>query len=349
MTASFRISLTDTEWEDRLNGWRCQILSFPGAKLIAVAASGFAVDEKSYRASGSNIIWTESDPPKQLSVTIELEKVLVDADEEKLALEKIRVDLERDKAKLEQEKFRADHRWKYYTAAGTALSACFTFATTLYLSGPKTDNSPQALNDIGLIEFFSKSNDFLSSGKINRFGAALEAAKREVWFVGTSFYISTDTYFDVLLRKLQEGIHLNFLVMDPESVALPAAATMLGTSQLEIKNQANAGLQTLAKLSIDSAFFRSPGKVTVRLASEPLTLRMYFFDPKVNEGQTYYVPQVNGVNSQTLPGFLVRNKPAKFHEVYFSAVQKFWDSKSTITFDEWAKSHPETKLKPTSN
>ena len=65
------------------------------------------------------------------------------------------------------------------------------------------------------LKVFERSNDFLATGDSYQFPSLLKAAKREAWFVGTTFYITTDQYHDQLLAKLSEGVDLNFLVLSP--------------------------------------------------------------------------------------------------------------------------------------
>lgn len=83
-----------------------------------------------------------------------------------------------------------------------------------------------------------------------------------------------------------------------------------------------------------------PGTVRTKLVAEEFQLRVYFFDPKSNEGLTYYIPQINGTNSQFLPGFLADNAAAKYPSIYFNGILKLWNSPNAQTLESWEAAHP---------
>jgi hypothetical protein len=334
--------LTESDWDRRLGGWKCDTLSIPGAKLAELYHSGRDANRRFYQVQGTSVIWTGANRPREVVATVILEKDLSKIEEERLRLEQVRSDLESEKLALEKEKFDSERRWKIYSAAGAVLSAMLAAATTFNLI-PQIHSSNQVV-DIGLLEYFSHSNDFLATGITNRYEPMLKAARREVWFVGTSFYISVGQYTDELASKLTEGVNLNFLILDPESSALASTAKMFATSEDEVRNQCQSGLSSLLKLieEANRSAVSTAGQITVKLSSEPLTSRMYFFDPKSDDGVSFYVPQVNRMNSQELPGFLVKNKSAKFHEKYFDGVRKLWFSGSVALLQDWIAAHPGT-------
>jgi hypothetical protein len=197
---------------------------------------------------------------------------------------------------------------------------------------------------IGLVRQFAKSNDFLSSSTRDSFEAALTNAKREVWFVGTSFYISADTYRDLIRKRVQDGVDVNFLILDPDGGNLERAARMMNISVKELADQCHAGIRTFMQIRRELAVSGMENRLGIRLSSDELYSRLYFFDPKADEGLTYFIPQVNRASSQVLPGFLVRNAQATFHSSYFDGIQRLWnagESSGTRTLESWLAHHRE--------
>ncbi len=158
--------------------------------------------------------------------------------------------------------------------------------------------------------------------------------------MGTSFYISADTYRDHIKRRLQDGVDIHFLVLDPESGNLERVAAMLNTSSKELADQCRSGIRTFAAIQKEVESAKYSGRLEIRMANEELYSRIHFFDPGADDGITYYVPQVNRLNSELLPGFLVKNGVAKFHSIYFSGIRRLWDDPSTKSFDAWKALHP---------
>src|SRR4029453_9621622 len=97
----------------------------------------------------------------------------------------------------------------------------------------------------GLVKIFEKSNDFLATGDPYQFPSLLTSAKSEVWFVGTTFYISTAQYRDLFLSRLADGIDLNFLVLDPEGEAIGMMAQLLGATKKELALDCTSGIRVL--------------------------------------------------------------------------------------------------------
>jgi hypothetical protein len=342
---SVKITLTESDWDKRVGGWKCDALAIPGSRLADIFFGGRDVTPRSYKVVEHSILWTTSPRPKEIVVTIVVDGDLSEIGRNRAALEVQKSDLEREKFALEQAKFKSEKRWKLYSALGAILSAFITAVTTTQILPESVKiGAPKAAAEsatIGLTRYYEASNDFLATGGKDSFAQLLKDAKHDVWFFGTSFYISIDQYRDHLLSKLGEGININFLVLDCESSALNQSAAMLDTPITVLGDQCRGGLRNLAALVRASRKSGNEAQLKVKLIAEPLASRIYFFDPRTPDGKTYYVPQVNGISSQKLPGFVVHNKIAKFHNVYFLAVQRLWNGSDAIDFAVWSRSHPE--------
>jgi class 3 adenylate cyclase len=191
----------------------------------------------------------------------------------------------------------------------------------------------------GLIKVFDKANDFLATGDSSQFASLLGNARNEAWFIGTSFYISSVQYRDLILDKLADGVDLNFLILDPDGKAVPTASSLHGVTETEMRLDCMSGLRVLNRTLQEARMTGAPGALRIRLADEPFQIRLYFFDPRSPDGHLFFVPGLNGENTQTVPGFLVRNL-ASCAGVYFTGALKRWSHSGTRTLENWKAEHP---------
>ena len=191
-----------------------------------------------------------------------------------------------------------------------------------------------------LVKVFEKSNDFLATGDQYQFPSLLKNAKSEAWFVGTTFYISTAQYRDLLLSRLADGIDLNFLILDPEGEAIGATARLLGFTMKELQLDCTSGIRVLNRTAEDARQANSRGALRIRLIDEPMQTRFYMFDPKADDGFIYFIPLVSGMNSQNLPGFLVRGSNVDYCEAYLKGILGMWNRPTAATLEIWKAAHP---------
>lgn len=182
--------------------------------------------------------------------------------------------------------------------------------------------------DLGVVKHYPKSNQFLRETGSHSFAGALAGAQSEIWFVGTTFYISVDENEDSLLAKMRSGVTLNFIVIDPRSEALASSARALSTDESQLQEQCLSGLRVLARMKRRLAQIGSEhaARLNVRLSRDKLQMRAYFFDPMSARGTTYVVPQINYSSSQVLPGYLVRHDHRDLPGAYFAGARQFWKS-----------------------
>jgi hypothetical protein len=313
----FTITLSSSDWDVTRGGWRCPALQIPGTTLQSVYVDGVAVDTKLYEVNPDMALirWSGATHPGQAVVHLKAEKTL---STEELTL-----------------------RWRKLAillpVIGTLLTALVAGAIH-FLDAPASSAPGSA---VGIVKLFERSNDFLATGDQNQFPSMLKKAKREAWFVGTTFYISADQYHDVILSRLADGVDLNFLVLSPVGDGVGKVAHLLGVTEKELSADCASGIRILARTAKEAQAANYPGTLRVKIVDEPIQTRLYMFDPKADEGYLYFIPQLNGTNSQILPGFLVRNSTASYHSVYFNGVLKMWNDPAAQTLDAWSAAHPE--------
>jgi hypothetical protein len=315
----FTVTVSDDDWDVVKGGWRCPALQIPGTTVIDVYVSGSVVDPKMYDVNNelSLIRWSSNDHPKQASIHIQAQKAL---STQELTL-----------------------KWKKIAIMLPVIGALATALVTKLTVTPQPSTGLGDKSNAGILKLFAQSNDFLTTGDKYQFTAILSRTRREAWFTGTTFYISTDQFHDLMLSKLAEGVDLNFLILNPDNRNTEKVARLLGVTDEELSSQCLAGIQTLNRMTEEARKANYPGTLRTKLVQEPFQLRAYFFDPKSSDGATYYIPQINGTNSQFLPGFLADNGSAKFPSIYFNGILKLWNSADAVALENWKLAHPNFK------
>ena len=147
MAIEIDASLSNSDWEPRQGGWRCEALSIPGAELSALFYDGNKADTKNYSVDRDVIRWSGANRPSEAIARIVFTKDLPKLEDDKLQLEK-------DKFELEIQKTRSEKKWKVITAIGTVLSFILTFIGTYFLvkPGDKNNNSNSAQTNISYLK-----------------------------------------------------------------------------------------------------------------------------------------------------------------------------------------------------
>jgi hypothetical protein len=315
----FTITLSNDDWDAIKGGWRCPALQIPGTAVKNIYVAGTAVDPKMYDVNNELCLirWSNTARPKQAGAHIRIEKAL---STEELTL-----------------------RWRKLAIVLPVIgSLAAAFIGSSFKSSQKSELAPEPKSDKVLIsKIFERSNDFLATGDKHQFPSIFKQTKREAWFIGTTFYISTDQYHDLILNRLAEGVDLNFLILNPEGEAVRKVAHLLGVGEKELALDSMSGIRILSRTLDEARKSNLPGTLRVKIVDEPIQTRLYFFDPKADEGRLYYIPQLNGTNSQTLPGFLVENLSAPYHSTYFNGVLKMWNDPGATSLEVWRSNHPD--------
>jgi hypothetical protein len=316
----FTITLSDDDWDSVKGGWRCPALQIPATQVKNVYVSGSTVDPKLYDVNNELCLirWSSGSHPRQAAVHIQAQKAL--STEELTS------------------------RWKKIAIVLPVVGALAAALLTARLNPGRQPSATSSVNNTDKIpSVYEQSNDFLASGSKYQLVAILKGTKREAWLMGTTFYISTDQFHDLMLSRLADGVDLNFLILDPYNGGAARVARLLGVTEEELFLDCLAGIRTLSRMGEEAKSRSYSGTLRVKLIQDAFQSRAYFFDPKSSDGFTYYIPQINGTNSQFLPGFLVGNGAAKFATTYFNGVLKLWNSQGAQSLESWKSSHPDSK------
>ena len=186
------------------------------------------------------------------------------------------------------------------------------------------------LKNTGLIRFYHHSNDYLSELE-----PAIQRSRREIWFFGTDFYISSGERRMAILDALRRGVHVRYLIYDSASPDLTKLSRDFGQNEAELRGECEKGMASLRELSRawnnESKNIATPGELEIRVFDVTPRGRLYIFDPGLDSGRTFFVPYVNNVNSAELPGFLLENVEAGVYRAYYAGVTKLWAQSRPIT------------------
>ena len=190
----------------------------------------------------------------------------------------------------------------------------------------------------GIIEFSPKANDFLP-----RLPELIEGAQEEVWFTGISFYISLPAYKDTLLKKLEEGISVRFLIYNPLSSNVDDVASGFAQTRQELLSECDVTIQNLRTLSAQAKAHNTRGQLEVRLFSSIPKMRVYVFDRHREEGLSYFIPHVDQQNSPNVPGFLAKNIKTGIAPSFIEGIERVWTRSEPfetflIAYDQRARS-----------
>ena len=186
------------------------------------------------------------------------------------------------------------------------------------------------LKNTGLIRFYDHSNDYLAE-----LGPMIRSSRREVWFFGTNFYISSGERRSAIPEALRRGVRIRYLVFDSTSPQLLRLSHDFGQTEAELRAECEksmASLRELAKIwKEESTHTATPGELEIRVFEVTPRGRLYVFDPGLESGKTFFVPYINEVNSAELPGFLLQNIESGVYRPYYGGITKLWAQSQPIT------------------
>jgi hypothetical protein len=196
------------------------------------------------------------------------------------------------------------------------------------------------LKNTGLVRYYKKSSDLQAD-----IGEEMENAKQEILMFGMDFRVSSVDRRTVLLKKLDQGLKIRYLIFDPYSSRIDDLARDFDQPKSELKDECVRALQSLVELrhrwSELAPHSSHPGELDVRLFDITPHARLYIFDPGVSKGRTFYVPYINRVNSPEVPGFLLENIGTGVYGDYVGGVQRLWQESVDISGS--LQLHPELK------
>ncbi|HKO98573.1 MAG TPA: hypothetical protein VJU86_16360 [Pyrinomonadaceae bacterium] len=206
--------------------------------------------------------------------------------------------------------------------------------------------TPTQSSDSVFSKHYGDSNDFLKNKDTGLF-SYVSKAQQEIWFVGIAFHVTLsdgDTR-KLILRKLEEGVSVKFLIYDPTSTNVSLVAQHWGRdSSKHLLSDCGTGIRYLSEIYETAKNRHLKQNLEVKLSREIPQSRVYIFDRHDTNSYTFFIPHVGRYRSPELPGYLYKND--SIAREYRDAVINLWNSKEDagiITFEAWLD-RPETKV-----
>jgi hypothetical protein len=154
------------------------------------------------------------------------------------------------------------------------------------------------------------------------------ADAREIWLLGTSLEQIVTTFFEVFLRKVKDGCKFRFLLMDPESTAVPVKSRGLFSAETPDRLKQDI-LNACRKISDLQAEQKTRNQVQLRQTSFVPGYAMILVDPTLGRGQVIVELYPYLVTADSRPHFELRTSDAKWYPYFCDQFSSIWNSSAT--------------------
>lgn len=190
------------------------------------------------------------------------------------------------------------------------------------------------LDGSGLLRCYTTATDAQTA-----IGRAIASARASILLTATNLAFTPALNVAELQQRIRAGVDVRFLVLNPCSSHVEAAAREFMISPTQLHEENRLYLRSLIELR-DFARDAGPegsGRVAIRLYDAPPRLRGYCFDQP--EGTSFFVPYLNRSRSRPLPVYQVRNDGAVARR-YLSAIENLWSASDTLTAEAFTERNP---------
>ncbi len=199
-----------------------------------------------------------------------------------------------------------------------------------FLVGYDIYSDEKRLSQDGIEKYYFPSNQLLPE-----LDERIKTAEHNLLFFGTNFFISADEKRQLLLDAAIRGVHVKFLVMNPDIEYFDLVAkTIAPDDEVEaLVSECRKGLFNLKTLFEEVQEAANDGKLNGSLEVKLMDVipqnRMYMFDMNTNDGVEYFIPYINGAMSSQVPGYKIV-ATSQSAQAHFKAVNKIWSQSKTI-------------------
>ncbi len=176
--------------------------------------------------------------------------------------------------------------------------------------------------DTGLVAFYKTSTEII--GFIPK---KIRSTKREIFFSGTNFHITTVDNRTALLERLSQGVNVKYLVFNPYSPILETVARDFDQTPVELRSECMLGLTYLLELKNrwdKIKHLSKAGDLQIRMYNEFPRVRAYVFDPDNEHSECFLIPYLHHINSTDLPAFQFKNSDDGVFNEYYNSMKELW-------------------------
>jgi len=191
--------------------------------------------------------------------------------------------------------------------------------------------------DPGLIGCFTNSNEAQAA-----IGRRISASRSRIFLMATNFYYTPLLNITEFRNKIDEGVDVRFMVLNPMTTILPHVARSIAMPEADLRAENKLGLKTIIQLQMYADSRRresvSAGEVAIRFFDSPSRGRSYVFDGW--EGESFFVPYACHGPTRPLPVYHCANR-GQIAQRNISGMEELWESGDTISIHFFMERHPE--------
>jgi CAP12/Pycsar effector protein, TIR domain len=199
----------------------------------------------------------------------------------------------------------------------------------------KTDKHDS--HDPGLIGCYTNSNEAQAA-----IGRRIAESRSGIFFMATNFYYTPLLNIAEFKNKIDQGVDVRFMVLNPATTILPHVARSIAMPEADLRDENKLGLKIIIQLQMYAGARRrestSAGEVTIRLFDSPSRGRNYVFDGI--EGESFFVPYACHGPTRPLPVYHCANR-GQIAKRNIGGMEELWESDDTIPIQLFMEQHPE--------
>jgi hypothetical protein len=194
-----------------------------------------------------------------------------------------------------------------------------------------------ALYDPGLICCYTNYNEAQAA-----IGRRISASQSRIFLMATNFSWTPLLNIAEFRDKIDQGVQVRFMVLNPTTEILPYVARSIATPEVDLRAENKLGLKIIMQLQAYADARRharrAPGEVAIRLYDSLPRGRSYVFDGP--EGESFFVPYACCGPTRPLPVYHCLNRgQIAFRNI--GGMEELWEASETIPIDVFVEKHPE--------
>ena len=197
-------------------------------------------------------------------------------------------------------------------------------------------------NPGGVSKLYEESNSYLSDD----LKKGIDGSKQEIIFFGTAFHISAGDRKELLISKLESGVNVKYLILDPSAPFMEERARGFKTTQENLEQEISSSLKSILHIKklweSRKANSSKPGNLEIRLYNDIPYMRAYIFDPLDSSSESYVVPYINRLDGPNSAGLLLKHDDSGLFPYYLASVRKIWSDARLLS--DFIREHPSWKL-----
>lgn len=177
---------------------------------------------------------------------------------------------------------------------------------------------------------------FTASRKIQggQLDALFTGCDEEIWCCGIHFQWSVSDHEAIILEKLNSGVPVNYIVIDPSNHAVvERTARMISVPEDELRRECEDGFRKLERLTRFAAEAGCAQNLHIFVSDREPLGRYYLFDPQDRNGSVLFTPYAFELRSSHSPSYLYKAS-AEVSRSYIDSCLRLRDASKEHRFEQ---------------